>query len=142
MLCPYCAKETKVLESRLIDDAVRRRRECLDCSNRFTTYEQAVFQLTVKKKDNREQPFDANKITESLKKACRKSDVTAILDLSKKIEAALLSKKKTILTTKEIGREVLKELKRFDKMAYVRYASIHKGIDDPKLLEKELSMLT
>jgi transcriptional repressor NrdR len=142
MLCPYCEKETKVLESRLIDNSVRRRRECLDCTNRFTTYEQAVFQLTVRKKNLKEQPFDSNKITTSLKRACRKSELNQITNLSKKIETKLLAKKKKTLTTKEIGKEVLKELKKFDKIAYVRFASIHKSIEDPKMLEKEVSMLT
>jgi len=142
MLCPYCTNETKVLESRLVDSSVRRRRECLDCNNRFTTYEKAIFHLTVKKKDGRTQPFEANKITESLRMACSKSEEEEVHQLSKKIEMKLLSKKKSILTSKEIGTAVLQELKKFDKIAYVRFASIHKAIEDPKMLEKEVSMIT
>ena len=141
MLCPYCSNETKVLESRLIDSSVRRRRECLDCSNRFTTYEKAIFHLTVRKKDGREQPFDVNKMTESLRKACSKASEDSILAMSKNIETKLLAKKKSLLTTKEIGHWVLHELKKFDKIAYVRFASIHKRIEDPRVLKKEVSLI-
>lgn len=141
MLCPYCSNETKVLESRLIDSSVRRRRECLDCSNRFTTYEKAVFQLTVRKKDGREQPYDVNKMTESLRRACSKASEESILTMSRNIETKLLAKKKSLLTTKEIGHMVLQELKKFDKIAYVRFASIHKRIEDPRALRKEVSLM-
>ncbi len=142
MDCPFCSHlETKVLESRLIDNSVRRRRECLDCHNRFTTYEKAVFQLSVIKKDGREEPFNAEKITSSLLKACNKAEEQTIQDMSKHIEMKLLAKKKNPLTTLEIGNLVLQELKKFDKIAYVRFASIHKGIDDPKQLKKEVSLI-
>ena len=141
MLCPYCTQETKVLESRIINNSVRRRRECLDCSSRFTTYEKAEFNFTVRKKDGREQPFDQNKITESLRKACNKENEEKILHVSRVIETKLLSKKKNHLTTEEIGEVVLNELKKFDKIAYVRFASIHKGIDDPRMLQKEVSRI-
>jgi transcriptional repressor NrdR len=139
MLCPYCTQETKVLESRHIDTSVRRRRECLDCNNRFTTYEKPIFHLTVKKKNGKEQPFNANKITESLKRACSKAQEQEISELSKKIETKLLSTKKGVFTTVQIGKTVLKELKKFDKIAYVRYASIHKDIEDPKMLVSMIS---
>jgi len=141
MYCPYCSKETKVLESRLIDNSVRRRRECLDCTNRFTTYEKAEFQLSVKKKDGRDQPFDFNKIKSSLQRACSKANVDIIENASKSIEMKLLAKKKNPLTTKEIGKTVLIELKKIDKLAYLRFASIHKEVRNPKMLEKELSMI-
>ncbi len=142
MECPFCSNEdTKVLESRIAEGTVRRRRECLKCENRFTTYETAVFQLTVMKKDGREQPFQAEKIATSINRACSKADPVALQDLSRTIEQKLLSKKKNMLTTKEIGRVVLQELRKFDKIAYVRFASIHKGIDDPLLLKKEVSLL-
>lgn len=143
MDCPYCShQETKVLESRLGEKGVRRRRECLECGNRFTTHEKAVFQLTVTKKDGREQPFDMDKVRLSLEKACSKADAAALQDVSASIERKVLARKKNTLTTKEIGRLVLSELRKFDKMAYVRFASIHKGIDNPRLLKKEMSLIS
>lgn len=141
MDCPFCEGETKVLESRLVEDAVRRRRECLRCAQRFTTYEEAFFQLTVLKKDGRIQPFDAEKITRSVAKACVKADPETVLSLGKRVEQKLLAQGKKQFSTKEIGRRVLQELRKHDKMAYVRFASIHKEIEDPQLLKKEVSMI-
>ena len=142
MFCPYCAHEdTKVLESRLKDDSVRRRRECLSCSVRFTTYEKPVFQLSVIKKDGREEPFQTIKIQNSLQRACSKTEPEIIDQLTKRIERKVLSKKTNQLKTSQIGKLVLQELKKFDKIAYLRFATVHKDIDDPKLLEKELRIL-
>ncbi len=142
MYCPFCANEdTKVLESRMLDDSMRRRRECLKCENRFTTYEKALFNLTVIKKDGRSQEFDLNKITKSIEKACSKVDETFLQDLSKKIEQKILSKKINPLKTTEIGKIVLQELKKVDKIACLRYTSVYKHIEDPKILEKELGLI-
>ena len=142
MDCPFCHKETHVLESRLVDNVVRRRRECLSCSNRFTTYEEPFFQLIVTKKDGREQPFDSEKINKSLEKACGKADAQTLLNMHQRIERKLLAKKKQRLNTKEIGKAVLQELKKYDKMAYIRFATIHKSMEDPKELRKEVSLLS
>lgn len=142
MLCPYCFHpETKVLESRLVEEAVRRRRECLSCSIRFSTYEKPVFQLTVIKKDGREEPFQSAKLYNSLLKACSKTGPELIGQLAKKIESKLLSKKTNRLKTTFIGRVVLQELKKFDKIAYLRFATVHKKIHDQSSLEKELKIL-
>lgn len=142
MHCPYCSNDdTKVLESRASEDSLRRRRECLKCENRFTTYEKAVFQFTVLKKDGREQPFNTEKIKNSLMKAVGKAEEGPVLALTKRIEQKILSRKKNPLKTTEIGKVVLQELKRFDKMAYVRFATIHKSIDDPRMLKKELQLM-
>ena len=142
MHCPFCTyHETKVLESRLSDEALRRRRECLKCENRFTTYEKAVFQFTVIKKDEREQPFNIEKIKNSVMKACGKAEEQPVLALTKRIEQKILAKKQNPIKTTTIGKIVLQELKKFDKMAYVRFATIHKGIADTKLLEKELELI-
>jgi transcriptional repressor NrdR len=142
MICPFCSEETKVLESRLVDNNVRRRRECLQCSNRFTTYEQAVFQLTVQKKNGAIQPFNLTKIASSLEKACNKADPNLLQTACQRIERKLLAKKRKQFTTKEIGKLALLELRKLDKIAYVRFATIHKDIDDPILLKKELSLIT
>ncbi len=143
MQCPFCAHDdTKVLESRLSHASVRRRRECDKCSNRFTTYERALFQLTVVKKDGREQPFSLEKIAVSIGKALGKSDDELGSNLTQKVEHKILARKKSPIKTTEIGRIVLSELRKQDKMAYVRFATIHKSIDDPKALEKELEVIS
>lgn len=141
MHCPFCSQETKVLESRIAASLVRRRRECLECSNRFTTYEKAVFNFTVVKKDGREEPFQLEKIKNSILKACGKADEETITTIVQSIEQKILAKKINPIKTAEIGRIVLKELKKFDKIAYLRFASVHKAIADPKLLEKELQTI-
>lgn len=142
MHCPYCSHdETKVLESRLSEDSLRRRRECLKCENRFTTYEKAVFQFSVIKKDGREQPFNTEKIKNSVIKALGKAEDRNIVALAKKIEQKILARKKNPIKTTEIGRIVLQELKKVDSMAYVRFATIHKSIEDPQMLRKELQLM-
>jgi transcriptional repressor NrdR len=142
MFCPFCSnQETKVLESRISDDSLRRRRECLSCNNRFTTYEKAAFQLTVTKKNNKEEPFQLQKVVESIKRACNKIEPETVLALSKKVEQKIIKKKLSSIKTTDIGKIVLTELKKFDKIAYLRFASIHKGIEDPKLLEKEINLI-
>ena len=142
MYCPFCSHEdTRVLESRIVNSAVRRRRECEKCSSRFTTYEKALFQLSVIKKDGHTQLFALEKIAMSIEKALGKPDQELVNTLTKKVEQRILAKKKNPIKTTEIGRMVLAELKKQDKMAYVRFATIHKSIDDPKVLEKELEMM-
>ena len=143
MQCPFCSNsDTRVLESRLGDNAVRRRRECLECDNRFTTYERAVFHLTVLKKDGTTQAFDLQKITRGIERACGKVNPEFISALVQKIEQKILAKKINPLPSKEIGRLVLQELRKVDKIAYVRFASVYKSIDDPQLLKKEVSLIS
>ena len=142
MLCPFCShEETKVLESRLVDKAVRRRRECLDCSARFTTYEKAIFNFTVIKKDSREQPFQLEKIKNSILRACGKIEEEPLQKLTRTIEQKILAKKTNLIKTTDIGKIVLRELRKFDKIAYLRFATIHKELEDPKLVEKELHLI-
>ncbi len=142
MYCPYCSNEdTKVIESRLKAETVRRRRECLSCATRFTTYEKPIFQLSVIKKDGREEPFQISKVEDSLQKACSKTEPELITQLTKRVERRILTKKTNQIKTNQIGRLVLQELKKFDKIAYLRFATVHKQIDDPKSLEKELKLI-
>lgn len=142
MFCPFCShQDTKVLESRITDNAMRRRRQCLSCVNRFTTYEKAVFQLTVVKKDGREEPFNLTKIQHSIEKACSKTDTKIIESLTKKVEQKIFQKKLTSIKTTAIGKIVLQELKKFDKIVYLRYTSVYKSIDNPLLLKKELNAI-
>jgi len=142
MYCPFCSKvDTKVLESRLLNDSIRRRRECLNCSNRFTTYETAKIHFKVIKRNGKEQEFDLNKIEKSIGKACGKISVEELSNLTRKIEMKILNKKMNQVKTSEIGKTALQELKKYDQMAYLRFASVHKEINDPKMLKKELNTM-
>lgn len=143
MYCPYCSHaETKVLESRVLDSSLRRRRECLKCSTRFTTYEKAEFNLKVLKKSGQEEAFSLQKINNSIQKACSKTDSETAALLASKVQNKILNKKTNLIRSSEIGRLVLQELKKFDKIAYLRFASVYKKIEDPKLFEKEISLVS
>ena len=142
MYCPFCSKvDTKVLESRILNESIRRRRECLKCANRFTTYETAKIHLKVLKRNGKEQEFDLSKIEKSISKACGKISMQELSNLTKKIEMKILNKKMNPMKTSEIGKTALQELKKYDKMAYLRFASVHKEINDPKMLKKELNTI-
>lgn len=130
MLCPYCSSDqTSVLESRDSEDrtVMRRRRECSKCAKRFTTYERVeMIDLRVVKKDGRAEDFDRGKIKEGIVKACekrlcRKEDIESIID---DIEMRLLNRKSTEISSSDIGRMVLTRLKKLDKVAYLRFASV------------------
>ena len=142
MLCPFCShSETKVLERRIADNSLRRRRECFKCGNRFTTYEKAVFNLMVLKKDGREQEFNLQKISDSIDKSVGKVDSSVILQLSKNVERKVLLKKANPIKTIDIARLVMRELKKYDKMAYLRFASVYKEIENINELKKELGLI-
>ncbi len=95
----------------------------------------------VLKKDGREEPYLVEKIYAGMRKACTKAEEEQIAILARKVEQKVLLKKVNPIKTTAIGKIVLQELKRFDKIAYLRFASIHKNIDDPKVLEKELQTI-
>ena len=142
MYCPFCSyQETKVLESRISEDTLRRRRECLKCYNRFTTYEKAIFNLNVIKKDGSIEPFDINKIKLCMEKSCGKVEKSKILELSKNVEQKVLRKKSNPIKSIQIAKYSMQELKKHDKMAYLRFASVYKEIVDVKEFEKELGSI-
>ncbi|MBI2572704.1 transcriptional repressor NrdR [Candidatus Woesearchaeota archaeon] len=142
MYCPFCShEETKVLESRIVEGAMRRRRECLKCLSRFTTYERALFNFAVLKRDGRSEPFDVAKLTSSIQRACAKSEPEVVSHLTQTVYRKILNKRTNPIKSTLIGSLVLAELKKQDKMAYVRFATIHKKIEDPKLLERELNFV-
>ena len=142
MNCPFCSKtDTRVLESRIINDSVRRRRECGNCTNRFTTYEKAAFHLKIIKRNGREQEIDLKKVERSVERACGKINSEIIEQLTKKIEQRILKKKLNTIKSTDVGKVVLQELKKFDKIAYLRYATVYKSLDDPELLKKELNTI-
>lgn len=135
MLCPFCHHdETRVIDSRAsAENAVRRRRECLKCRRRFTTYEKAEqAPLKVVKKDGSRAPFDREKIRAGIAKACHKRPVEAdaIDRLVAEIEADILDNFEREVPTSEIGERVSASLKNLDDIAYLRFASVYKEFQD------------
>lgn len=133
MLCPFCShKETKVTNKRDINDATRRRRECLKCGKRFTTYERAESpEFFVVKKDSRREPYSRDKLLLGIVKACEKRAVS-----HEKVEKAVneieekLKKKGKEVKSSAIGELVMKALKKLDKVAYIRFASVYRDFKD------------
>ena len=144
MKCPSCGSDDiKVVDSRPVDEnnSIRRRRECLTCHNRFTTYEVIdAFQPVVVKKDGTKELFDKNKLLSGLLKACQKRPVKAE-DIVADIEAELHATMKSEITTKEIGEMVMDKLKEHDAVAYVRFASVYREFRDIETFLTELTEL-
>jgi transcriptional repressor NrdR len=147
MKCPYCAsEENKVVDSRPVQDgrAVRRRRECLGCRERYTTYEyiEAVT-LTVIKTDDRREPFDRQKVMHGIKLACNKRPISVkkIDAMVSEIEAHLNELSRTEVSSKYIGELVMEKLKETDEIAYVRFASVYRKFADTTQFLEELAKL-
>jgi transcriptional repressor NrdR len=147
MRCPFCGHdETKVVDSRVSEsqDAIRRRRECLSCSQRFTTYERREeVPLMVVKKNGERQPFDRMKLLTGLVVATAKRDVTSdqLQSLIDDIEAQLHNEFKYEISTKQLGDMVLTRLRELDRVAYVRFASVYKEFSDLDEFTRELKGL-
>jgi len=134
--CPYCTKiDNKVIDSRLSKDGrtIRRRRECLECQRRFTTYEklEEVLPMVIKK-DGRREPFNRDKIIEGIKKACQKRPVsiTKIEEFVDALELYFQEVGKKEVDSKEVGERVINRLKEWDEVAYVRFASVYRQFKD------------
>ena len=144
MRCPYCAGlDTKVVDSRMgkEGESIRRRRECLKCEGRFTTYERVEEVLpSVIKKDGRREPFDRSKILGGLKKACEKRPISmdALEKTADDIEKALQEKGLKEIPSSVIGEEVMERLHRLDEVAYVRFASVYRSFKDINEFMSEL----
>jgi transcriptional repressor NrdR len=136
MRCPFCtAKDTQVLESRSVDEgrSIRRRRECGKCKKRFTTYEKVGgTALWVIKKDGRREAFDKEKVKRGVLRAVEKRPVSMDLvnDLVDCVEREMLRKEKEEVSSKAIGISVLKRLRRVDKVAWLRFASVYMQFED------------
>ncbi|HEX9020298.1 MAG TPA: transcriptional regulator NrdR [Nitrospirota bacterium] len=136
MRCPYCSSlENKVVDSRMgkEGESIRRRRECLQCEGRFTTYERVEEVLpSVIKKDGRREPFDRLKILNGLKKACEKRPVSvdALEKTVADVEKALQEKGLKETPSTVIGQEVMNHLHPLDEVAYVRFASVYRSFKD------------
>jgi len=147
MKCPFCGhKEDKVIDSRSSEEgrAIRRRRECLKCKRRFTTYEHIEeTSLMVIKKDGRREPFDRKKVLAGLKKACEKRPISMqqLEDLAEKIEYTLQSKFEKEVDASQVGELLMEELYKLDEVAYVRFASVYRQFKDINQFMKELKGL-
>ncbi len=147
MKCPACGfAESKVLDSRPTEEggAIRRRRECLSCQKRFTTYERLeVMPIIVVKKDKSRQAFDRTKLMNGMIRACEKRPVTMseIERAVNDIEASLNNSLQTEVSSTVIGELVMEELKKIDEVAYVRFASVYRQFKDINTFMDELKLL-
>ena len=147
MKCPYCGfEESKVIDSRPTDEGekIRRRRECLNCTKRFTTYEQIEsLPIMVIKKDKTRETFNRDKLLTGMLRACEKRPVS-IQDLEKatdNIEYRLVNSLKTEVSSIEIGEMVMDRLKKVDEVSYVRYASVYRSFKDLSSFMSELKQM-
>lgn len=142
MRCPYCTGNTRVLDKRDTENITRRRRECHKCKKRFTTYERIETNLRVLKKDKRREAFDREKLLIGLMKACEKRPVSqeTIEKAVAEIEAKLRGYGPEI-PSKVIGEMVMKKLKKIDKIAYIRFASVYRAFQDVGDFKKTIKEL-
>lgn len=147
MKCPFCSyKESKVIDSRPTDEAtvIRRRRECISCGKRFTTYEKIEHMpIFVIKKDGRREVFDSGKIMGGVLKACEKRPVsiTDIENLVADVEKTIYNSLEKEITSENIGEMVMERLKELDEVAYVRFASVYRQFKDINTFMEELKKL-
>ena len=144
MKCPFCASpESKVVDSRPLEEnnSIRRRRECLECHGRFTTYEIIEeFHPVVVKKNGSKELFDKNKLLSGLLKACQKRPVDAD-KVAAEVEAEIRNSLKQEISSAEIGDMVMERLRSLDDVAYVRFASVHREFKDIDKFMEELTKL-
>ncbi len=143
MKCPYCSSEEfRTLETRdSPENTTRRRKECIACNKRFTTYEYVeTVELMVRKKNGGLQRFDVNKIISGLQKACEKRPVSMeqINALASQVRQDLMLGGKSEVTTQEIGDLVMRHLKSLDRIAYIRFASVYKQFEEPEDFKRVL----
>lgn len=145
MHCPFCGyKETQVTDKRDSENETRRRRECSKCKKRFTTYEKfEVKDLRVIKKDGRRENFDPEKIKKGISRACEKRPVSLekIEQVVREIENKLKNSNKKEIKSQIIGELIMKELKKLDEVAYIRFASVYRNFKDIGDFKKELKEL-
>ncbi|HEY3943428.1 MAG TPA: transcriptional regulator NrdR [Acidimicrobiales bacterium] len=147
MRCPWCSvDDDRVVDSRLAEDggAIRRRRECLGCGRRFTTFERVEeIPLWVVKRSGQREPFDRAKIVEGVRSACKNRPVAeeAMEELAHQVEE-LLRVGPPDPTSQRVGLAVLEQLKGLDEIAYVRFASVYKGFEELGDFQREVGLLT
>lgn len=147
MKCPYCNfDETSVIDTRETEnlEATRRRRECLKCGKRFTTYERVEeADIVVVKKDGKRERFERKKLLNGIIKACEKRDIPLekIEKLIDEVESDLRKRDSVEVDSRVIGEIVMKKLKSMDKIAYIRFASVYREFEDLERFEEELEKL-
>lgn len=146
MKCPFCSHlETQVLESRIAHDgsSFRRRRECEKCQKRFTTYERVERTLLVVKKDGKRETFEREKIKKGILLACHKRPVSAemIESIVEEVEQELLRKDSVEIPSRTIGNAVLKRLRKADKVAWLRFASVYLEFENLEDFEKAIEAI-
>ena len=147
MKCPFCDDvEDKVVDSRMAKEGevIRRRRECLSCKRRYTTYERVEETMpAVVKKDGRREPFDRSKIVSGLKKACEKRPIsTATIEtVTDRIEKRIQDLGETEIVSTAVGEEVMRDLSQLDQVAYVRFASVYREFKDIDQFMEEIKAL-
>lgn len=147
MKCQFCnCADSRVVDSRPTDDgnSIRRRRECINCGRRFTTYEKVeVQQLLVIKKDNSRELFDAQKLRNGIIAACHKRPVSAaeIEKIVNSVEQLAYNNLQSEITTRQIGEMVMEALSRLDEVAYIRFASVYRSFTDIPTFMRELKSI-
>jgi transcriptional repressor NrdR len=144
MRCPYCrSKNTEVIDSRdtVSGDGIRRRRQCLSCKKRFTTYERAdLAEITVIKRDGTRQTFDRAKVLNGIINACEKRPISRerMDGIADRIEGRIRSSGRREIGSRKIGDMVVRELFRLDPVAYIRFASVYNNFDSPEEFRKAI----
>lgn len=147
MLCPFCGSlKSKVVDKRETENniATRRRRECLECEKRYTTYERIEsVAITIIKKNGKKDSFDREKLKRGILKACEKRPVSLenINKIVSSIEYHIRNKESSEIPSSLIGRLVMTRLKKLDKVAYIRFASVYKDFKDPEEFHEELEKM-
>lgn len=147
MKCPICYfQDTKVIDSRVASDglSIRRRRECLKCGYRFSTYEEVeILDITVIKRDGRKENYSRDKLVKGLKRALEKRPITEekFKKLVSLIERDIQALRKTEIISDQVGQMVMKQLKKLDQVAYIRFASVYESFKDAQSFKRELNKL-
>ncbi|MFH1662092.1 MAG: transcriptional regulator NrdR [Candidatus Falkowbacteria bacterium] len=147
MKCPICYyQDTKVVDSRIASDglSIRRRRECLKCGFRFSTYEEVeILDLAIVKRDGHKEIYSRNKLVKGLRKALEKRPITEenFKKLVNSIERDLQAVRKSEVTANQVGQVLMKHLKKADQVAYIRFASVYKSFKDAQEFSRELNKL-
>lgn len=147
MKCPVCYHhDTKVVDSRVASDglSIRRRRECLKCGFRFSTYEEIeILDLIIVKRDGRKEMYNREKLVKGLKRSLEKRPITddKFKKLVNMIESDLQAMRKNEITSENIGQIIMKHLKKIDEVAYIRFASVYQSFKDVQTFQRELNKL-
>lgn len=145
MLCPACRSgDTRVVDSRDDESAVRRRRECQACRHRFTTYERIeAARLFIVKKDGRREPYSRDKVLSGLRKACEKRPISdsVMQEVADSVERELYARGESEVASSAVGELVMRALRTLDEIAYIRFASVYRSFTDISSFQEELAQL-